>query len=330
MRQKKQTTRGLICRLAAIALTLIAVFAVAMLLLHAWEERHGRFSSVEANQNVSYNGKNYRLKKDMETVLILGLDKMDVEIDPNSYRNDRQADFLLLIMVDHKNKSCTALQINRDTLTEVQVLGLGGEVIDHVVEQIALSHGYGSGGKDSCANASTAVSRFLHNAPVDHYLSLTMEAVPIWNDLVGGVTLTVQDDLTPIDPTLVKGETVKLSGEQAMRYIRARSGLEDATNIARMGRQRQYIRELLNSTLEKIKSDDDFSTRTLSKISEYMVTDLTSFQLETLFDKMSDYEFGEILTIQGESKRGDRYMEFRAEEPALREQILALFYDEVA
>ena len=35
---------------------------------------------------------------------------------------------------------------------------------------------------------------------IDHYMTLTMDAVGILNDLAGGVTLEVLDDMTELDP----------------------------------------------------------------------------------------------------------------------------------
>mgnify|MGYP000585160404 FL=1 len=70
-----------------------------------------------------------------------------------------------------------------------------------------------------------------------------MDAVPILNDLLGGVEVTVLDDFSGIDDTLIKGETVTLHGDHALTYVRERYGLEDSSNSTRMVRQRQYMTE---------------------------------------------------------------------------------------
>ena len=66
-----------------------------------------------------------------------------------------------------------------------------------------------------------------------------MTAIRVLNDLVGGVSVTMEEDGTQIDPAFVKGATVRLSGSQAEAFVRARMGLENDTNLARMQRQRQ-------------------------------------------------------------------------------------------
>ena len=57
-----------------------------------------------------------------------------------------------------------------------------------------------------------AVSNLLFGIEINHYLSFTMDAVALVNDLVGGVQVEVLDDLTFLDPALRKGETVTLKG----------------------------------------------------------------------------------------------------------------------
>lgn len=85
---------------------------------------------------------------------------------------------------------------------------------------------------------------------------MTMGAVPYINDLVGGVPVTVLDDFSGIDDSLVEGETITLKGEQALHYVRIRGGLEDSSNLNRMKRQQQY----LESMAEQIgKLDENFS-----------------------------------------------------------------------
>ena len=60
-------------------------------------------------------------------------------------------------------------------------------------------------------------SFLLGGTEIDHYLAMTMSAIPQINDLVGGVPVTVLDDFSGIDDSLVKGEEITLMGEQALQ-----------------------------------------------------------------------------------------------------------------
>ena len=175
-----------------------------------------------------YNGRWYRLLDGLETCLVLGIDKFSdyaATFVEGDLLNDLQSDVLLLMIEDKAAGSWTALQLNRDTMCEIRRLGISGEKTGTVFQQLALSHTYGSGGKDSCRNSVKAVSRLLYDVPIDHYYAVTMDAIPVLNDLVGGVTVHVDDDLTAADPVLVQGTDVTLHGDQALHFVRARKNV---------------------------------------------------------------------------------------------------------
>ncbi|MGN0493366.1 MAG: LCP family protein [Acutalibacteraceae bacterium] len=329
MNGRKKDRRSYL-KYAAAALLLIMFVSIALLLLNLWEKRQGSFPIQEVDgslrETVELYGQSYVLNEDIETVLVMGLDKFDGDIDNTSYNNDQQADFLMLFVFDNKNKECTALQINRDTMTEINILGVAGQKIDTETKQIALSHTYGNGKQVSCRNTADAVSGLLYGVKIDRYLSVTMDAVPVFNDMVSGVTVEVLDDFTGIDDTLVKGETVTLMGEQALRYVRTRYGMEDSTNEHRMKRQQQYIRGLYEKTKETVSQDESFIAEATLRLSDYMVSNCTVNQLETLFGKISSYKFNGISNIEGESQKGEEFIEFYPDEESLKKLVVELFY----
>ena len=194
---------------------------------------------------------------------------------------------------------------------------------------MALAHTYGSGGSDSCINTVKAVSNLLYGIKIDHYASVTMDAVPIINDLAGGVTLTMMDDLTSVDPALVQGEAVTLQGEQALLYVRSRGGLEDSTNLHRMERQRQYMLTLWGQVRDRAASDENFLAKVLLETSAYLVTDCSTDKLSELFEEVGQLEITDILTLDGKSVQGDPYMEYYVDEDMVQETVLQLFYDRV-
>lgn len=310
------------------ALTLFV--STALLLLNLWEKRQGVFPIQEVDgslsETVELGGKSYVLNGDIETVLVMGLDKFEGETDDTSYTNDQQADFLMLFVFDNKRAECTAVQINRDTMTGINILGVAGQKINTVTRQIALAHTYGNGRQVSCRNTADAVSGLLYGVKIGYYLSVTMDAVPVFNDLVSGVTLEVLDDFTGIDDTLVKGETVTLMGDQALRYVRTRYGMEDSTNEHRMKRQQQYIRALYEKTKETAEQDEGFIAETTIKLSDYMVSNCTANQLENLFGKISSYKFNGIRNIEGKSQKGEEFIEFYPDGTSLKNLVVELFY----
>lgn len=284
---------------------------------------------IDEEKSITVNGKEYKRREDVEAVLVMGVDEADVQKDSQSYLNANQADFLLLIVVDHDTLSYTSIALNRDTMTKVPVLGLDGAFIDWKEEQLALAHTYGSGLEDSCENTVWAVSELLFNVPIEHYVSLSMPAIGIANDAVGGVSVIIEDDFSDSDPTLVKGETIKLNAEQAEHYVRSRKGVSDQTNLNRMARQKTYLSAWHRLALEAMDKDNSFVFTLLTLVSEYMVSDMTINELSDLANDLSAYEDKGVVETVGEAVKGETYMEYYVDDNALQELVLGLFYDEV-
>lgn len=315
-------------KITLIGIAIIFLVCVGFLFLKMWENRTGLFPEHEMGSNViEHEGVDYVLKENVETFLVLGLDKFEGQSGEDSYNNDKQADFLMLFVFDHAAKQCTAIHINRDTMVDVNVLGVAGNKIDTVYKQIALSHTYGNGRDISCRNTAESVSSLLMGMRVNHYASVTMDSVAVINDLVGGVEVTVLDDFTGIDDSLVKGETITLKGNQALTYVRTRKDLEDSSNSTRMQRQQQYINALYQAFSDCVEGNSEFVVEASVKMSEYMISDRSVTQLQVLAEKFIGYEFLGIRNIEGESVLGKEFIEFYPSELPLKEMIINLFYE---
>lgn len=325
---KKRSRKKLYLNIA-VALLLVFLLASAFLVLKIWEQHQGKYPEFNPEDHVFvYDGKEFLPKDNIETFLILGLDKYEQDIsDLDSYKNDRQADFLLLFVFDNDAKTVSAIHVNRDTMATISVLGVAGNAIDSVTKQIALAHTYGNGREVSCRNTADAVSNLLLGAKVNHYLSLTMDSVAVFNDLVGGVEVTVLDDFTGIDDTLIKGEKVTLMGEQALHYVRTRYGMEDSTNSTRMARQQQYVNALYEKFLQSVESDDKFLVDASLKMSEFIVSDRSVTQMQDLANKFKEYEYTGICQIDGESKMGEKFIEFYPDSTSVQKIVSELFYE---
>jgi len=326
MRKTRHSKRRII-QCSCIALLVVIFFSAALLVLKIWEKSQGKFPETGySNPVIEYNGEEYVINENVETLLILGLDKYESDEVVDSYINDQQADFLLLLVFDNDSKKMSAIQINRDTMADVNILGVAGNKVNTVKKQIALAHTYGNGRDVSCRNTADAVSSLLMGAKVDHYASLKMDAISFYNDLVGGVEVTVLHDFTGVDNTLVKGEKVILRGEQALTYVRARQGIEDSSNSTRMERQRQYLSALYDKSIQCAKDDDSFIIDASVKMSDLIISDRSVTQIQEIARKIADYEFSGIISLEGESKVGEEFMEFYPDEGFIKETVIELFY----
>lgn len=309
----------------------IAFFVAAFFLfLTIWENRQGFFPDQSFDDGtISFEGQRYVRKDRLETYLVLGLDRYESSEVSASHGNGVQADFLLLLVFDNEAEQCTAIQINRDAMTKVNKLSIGGtSVVSSYTQQIALAYNMVDDDNDKirCRNTIDSVEYLLDGVDVDHYFALTMDAVAASCDVVGGVEVTVLDDFTGIDDALVQGQQVTLTGEQALRYVRTRYGLEDSSNNERMERQQQYINAWYDKAISLIHSDESFIIDLVDAVDDYVVYDSSDQKLQKLIEKFDEYEFMGIRQLEGETKLGQEFMEFYADEDATRRLVIDLFY----
>ena len=319
----------------AAILCVAATAAAALFVVGKWEKMENpsdtaNVSDADDRPEFYYDGAWYAQNPALETLLIAGIDKysdqlaetleLGKELDANI--NTQQSDFLMLLVLDKAQNTCTVLPLNRDTMTQINALGMAGESIGSFTGQLALAHTYGSGGLDSGYNTVQAVSDLLYGVQIDHFITVTMDAVAVLNDLVGGVTVLVEDDFSNITDQLPQGQEVRLTGSLALTYVRSRRSVADQTNINRMARQKTYLEALY----EKLKAQpaEAFSTKALLELSPYLVSDCSAAALSELYQEILDSKLTVLDAPEGESVRGEKFMEFYPDEQKLQRLVIDL------
>ena len=328
-REKKRRTILYTCifvlALVGVAL-LICVFGNA---LNKSEQQDEKETSdfITEMETVYIDGEGYLRRDDIKTYLFIGLDKSGkLERSDNAYNEGNQADFILLFVIDDKNHSCNLIHINRDTMTEVQKLGAIGDVLDREVMQICLSHAYGDGMHNSCINTRDAVSNLFYGIKIDKYFSASTSAVSKINDFIGGVTVTLNEDLTTINPTFTEGATVTLLGDTATKFIQGRRGVADQTNLNRMERQKQYM----SAFAEQIKTCGKQSSEFIdlyNSLSDYIISDSGLDDLKKLISAGTEYKINPIMSPDGEANYDNQFAEFYVNEASLKEIVKSVFFE---
>ena len=278
-------------------------------------------------KTITVDGVDYFPRQDITVVLAMGIDTLGEMKDSGSYNNDGEADVISLIVFDEEQQNYTILNINRDTMVDMPVLGVSGKKAGTAFQQLALSHTYGSGMEDSCENTKETISKLFNNLYIDYYISANMDAIAVANDAVGGVSVNVTDDFSAVTDSLPMGQ-ITLQGQQAVSFVRMRKDVGDQLNISRMERQKEYIEGFMVSLEQKRQSSDSFVYSMYEDISPYIVTDMSANVLSGMFSRYSGYQFNEIITPKGENVRGERYMEFYLDEKAFDKLVLDVFYKE--
>lgn len=285
------------------------------------------YNSGKGDTIISVGGKEYRQKKNIETILVIGLDSTGEMVSSGAATNSERCDFVTLIAVDNDAQKCEVIQFNRDTMCDIPVLTSTGETSGSINAQLAYAHTYGSGMSDSCKNVVETIENLCFGTEIDHYVCLNMDAIGKLNDIVGGVTVEVLDDFPDV-PQLVKGETVTLQGDLSMIYIRGRKGVGDQTNVSRMKRQKQYMEAFIEQFRIAAEDNSSIAVSAYNAAGKYMITDCSVNTISELFNAVIDYEVGEIRIPEGNNVKGESLMEFYIDDDSLRQNILDIFYEE--
>lgn len=321
--------KKLIWLVLALALTVAAILILPGLLEKEEEIVHQQASTDFGSLvKKEYNGKTYVARTGLTPILLIGVDRGENAVEQWGYQQGGQADFLLLIVIDSSEKKVRMLQIDRDTITDVETLGVLGNVIGTRKLQIALSHSYGKTPQDNCNYTIQTVSNLLQGEPLDLYFSLNMASIAKFNDLLGGVTVTMQEDHTLINPAFTKGATLHLMGQDAYDYVHSRQYVDDGTNVSRMARQRNYMLAAKDTLLSRLK-ESGFVDTLFDTLGSDLVTNVSRGRMINEAAKASQYEVEEITQMIGERRIGvDGYMEFYADEQFLIDWVLSVFYRE--
>lgn len=276
-------------------------------------------------KTITRDGVEYYPRQDLTVMLVMGIDQEGPVKSSNYYRNGGSADSIMLMIFDETNEECTVLNMNRDTMLNMDVLGIKGEYAGTIYGQLALAHTYGQGLEDSCENVKNTLMNYIHGLSIDYYVAMNMDAITILNDAVGGVTVNVTEDFSQVDPSIHMGE-MTLYGDQVLNYVRTRKDVGDQKNVTRMNRNAEYVNGFLMKLKEKELEDLNFILDVYEQVAPYLVSDCPISTLSGMMERYANFELKEMITPAGDNVLGEEHYEFYVDEESLDRLSLDLFY----
>lgn len=340
MREKNRAVQAVFEILLALIIIAAIYFVIRFLdQRDARTERLAKETETEYTWNdfpdetvkIKLGRKKYVFSHPVKTYLFMGTDKSGNEEGIGEDYQGSMADTLMLVVIDDQEKSYGVLQLNRDTVTEVPMLLHDGTAYASCDEQLCTAHWYGKDKKASCENTVNTVSKMLGGIPIDGYYALQMEAMPVLNHEVGGVTVTLEDDMTNLDPEMKKGATIKLTDKQAEILLHSRYDMKDDRNTERMRRQRLFLSAFLKTMKERNAQDVNNTIELYDRLREYATEGIDINELTSTLQSMNGYTDKGIITIDGESKIGTKlrdgkeHWEFYMDEDSLDSAMHTLY-----
>ena len=325
-------------RAIVLGLIAVAVLVVGVLLLNENEKdkyadkRDTMSEGFGQLKTVTIGGVSYREKPAVTTLLIAGIDKPEAvtNVTKDSYRDGGQADFLMLLAIDHTDKKIHQLQLERDTMAEIDILGIFGNEVGTRTEQLCLAHSFGATPEDNAKYTIRAVERLLDGMEIEGYYMIDYAAMPVLNDALGGVQVKIEEDMTSVNPAWTKGSTVTLKGKEAETFVRTRKTIGSGTNEERMVRQNEFMTNAIAKIKKKIGEDLSFGETLLTQLQKLSVSNMTAKRLAEELYKAREYETLKVEHPEGEYTIGkDGFVEFHMKEGAAVEWVLEHLYTRI-
>ncbi len=275
---------------------------------------------------IRFNGETYRYNSALTNILFMGIDKKELGNPDNSYAGGGFSDVLLLGVLDEKNSRLTVISIDRNTVVPVQSYDGEGKPLGTTDAQIARAFSYGDGREKSIALTEDAVSELLYGIPIHARYAMSVSAVGTVNDMIGGVTVTLNDDMTIGKKKYKAGDKVTLKGDNASAFLQARIGVGDDSNAQRIGRQQQYLSAFVQKAKSTMKGDFSLVGKIFDKVMQKSCTDLKASEAVYLASVASELEI-KFVSIAGRTVLGEENADlFYPDTDALYQSIIDVFY----
>ena len=224
-----------------------------------------------------------------QNVLILGSDSRagaNAKLNTGNVSGAR-SDTALVMHIPEGRKKAVAVSIPRDTLvTRPKCTKANGSSVASA-KRVMFNSIYSQVGPACVVKTVEQMS----GVRMDHYVEVDFAGFKNLVDAIGGVTITVDQDIhdTSSGLDLTKG-THKLNGTQSLQFVRTRHGIGDGSDLGRIGLQQQFMLALLT---EIQKQDLLGSPVKAYKIADQLTAALTTDSELASLTKLA--EFGRSL-----------------------------------
>lgn len=213
-------------------------------------------ANPDVSGTVSRNGRKYMYRQEMINFLCMGIDRTTQLVpDETEIGDNGQADAIFLVALNPAAGTMKALGISRDTMTEIKTYDHQGNYVGRKKNHLGLAFSYGNGAEKSGELMKDAVSRLLYDLPIHGYVAVNLNAIGKLNDSVGGVTVTLPQDMELAGESFLAGQTVTLNGAQAVTFVQKRDVHQEGSNNLRMIRQKQYAEAFLQAAKQFVSQD---------------------------------------------------------------------------
>ncbi|MFJ8809883.1 LCP family protein [Streptomyces sp. NPDC102490] len=253
-----------------------------------YSDLNGNLKGVDINEAIG-GDRPEKLPTSGQNILVLGSDSRagdNAELNTGKVAGAR-SDTAMVMHIPEGRTEAVAVSIPRDTLVTRPACKKqdGADVAS--AKRVMFNSIYSQVGPACVVKTVEQLSGIR----MDHYVEIDFAGFKDLVDAIGGVTVTVEEDIH--DPSsgldLTAGKH-KLNGTESLAFVRTRHGVGDGSDLGRIGLQQQFMLALLS----EIKRQDLLGSPTKTyKIADQLTAALTTDSDLASLTKLA--EFGRSL-----------------------------------
>ncbi|MEU8746873.1 LCP family protein [Streptomyces parvulus] len=236
-----------------------------------YSDLNGNLKGVDINEAIG-DDRPEKLPTSGQNILVLGSDSRSGEnagLGTGKVAGAR-SDTALVMHVPQGRTEAVAVSIPRDTLvTRPACTGKDGAEVASA-KRVMFNSIYSQAGPACVVKTVEQMSGIR----MDHYVEIDFAGFKDLVDAIGGVTVTVEEDIhDPSSGLDLTAGTHKLNGTESLAFVRTRHGVGDGSDLGRIGLQQQFMLALLS----EIKRQDLLGSPTRTyKIADQLTAALTT------------------------------------------------------
>ena len=125
--RKRNPLKVVLVPVILLALVIVILYSGLQILESTVLQNTEKPAQVTTTKTISRNGIEYFPRQYVTVMMVLGIDQMGPVTSSNYHRNNGAADSIMLLVFDENARDCTVLYLNRDTMLNMDVLGVRGE-----------------------------------------------------------------------------------------------------------------------------------------------------------------------------------------------------------
>ncbi len=221
---------------------------------------------------MEWDGKLYRPRNDVTSVLLFGVSHGDAGEDAPVYGKERHISFIQLMIVDHAAQAVYRVPVDGEIMADIRVPGENGKT---VLQQGPLYYAFGAGdGKEeSCLYLTETVSKVLPVGKIDFYVSVEADNLQELLQIAAKIANAALPE---------KLEQQKTTSNMAARRARAQM-------------QSQQMAQLLSLITQISSADEEQINRLFDAMKPYIMTDMPRGRMINEVWKMKPYRQLEAL-----------------------------------